>query len=187
MTSIYFVRHGPSEWNVTDQICGATDIPLTAQGHAQARETGEKIKELGIRADLILCSPLKRAADTAKEISGVTGIPVKVEPRLVEQNFGIWEGTSPRDSKAFRAAKLNFICSYGTGESMFRVAQRIYDLLDELKAEIRSAEAGGTAPVYILVAHNGIARFVKSYFQDMTNEEFASFGVGNCEVCRFDF
>ena len=153
MASIYFVRHGQSEWNVTDQICGATDIPLTAQGHAQARETGEKIKELG----------------------------------LVEQNFGIWEGTSPRDSEAFRAAKLNFICSYGTGESMFRVAQRIYDLLDELKAEIRSAEAGGTAPVYILVAHNGIARFVKSYFQDMTNEKFASFGVGNCEVCRFDF
>ena len=48
MASIYFVRHGQSEWNVTDQICGATDIPLTAQGRAQARETGEKIRELGI-------------------------------------------------------------------------------------------------------------------------------------------
>ena len=187
MASIYFVRHGQSEWNVTDQICGATDIPLTAQGHAQARETGEKIKELGIRADLILCSPLQRAADTAKGISEVTGIPVKVEPRLVEQNFGIWEGTSPRDSKAFRSAKLNFICSYGTGESMFRVAQRIYNLLDELKAEAENAAPGTDPPTYILVAHNGIARFVKSYFRDMTNEEFASFGVGNCEVCRFDF
>ena len=112
---------------------------------------------------------------------------MKVEPRLVEQNFGIWEGTSPRDSEAFRAAKLNFICSYGDGESMFRVAQRIYNLLDELKAEAENAAPGTDPPTYILVAHNGIARFVKSYFRDMTNEEFASFGVGNCEVCRFDF
>ncbi len=182
MASIYFVRHGQSEWNVSDRICGATDVPLTEQGHAQARETGEKIRELGIKADLILCSPLMRAADTAKGISEVTGIPVQVEPRLVEQNFGIWEGTSPRNSEGFRAAKQNFICSYETGESMFRVAQRIYNLLDDLKAEGEK-----NARTYILVAHNGIARFVKSYFQDMTNAEFAAFGVGNCEVCRFDF
>ena len=56
-----------------------------------------------------------------------------------------------------------------------------------LKAEAENAAPGTDPPTYILVAHNGIARFVKSYFRDMTNEEFASFGVGNCEVCRFDF
>ena len=97
---------------------------------------------------------------------------------MIEQNFGIWEGTSPRKSEAFQLAKQNFICSYGTGESMFRVAQRIYNLLDELKDDEHT---------YILAAHNGIARFIKSYFQDMGNEEFAAFGVNNCEVCRFLF
>ena len=51
-------------------------------------------------------------------------------------------------------------------------------LLDELKQDERT---------YILVAHNGIARFVKSYFQDMGNEEFAAVGVKNGEVCRFVF
>ena len=100
------------------------------------------------------------------------------EPRLIEQNFGVWEGTSPRNSEAFYRAKLGFINSYGSGESMFRVAQRIYNLLDELKNDDRT---------YMLVAHNGIARFIKSYFQDMSNEEFAAFGVKNCEVCRFTF
>ena len=40
---------------------------------------------------------------------------------------------------------------------------------------------------YILVAHNGIARFVKSYFQDLGNEEFAAFGIQNAEVCEFEF
>ena len=178
MKELYFVRHGESLWNVEDKICGATDAPLTEKGHEQAVKTGKVILEAGIRADLILYSPLQRAADTARHISEITGIPARVEPRLIEQNFGIWEGTSPRKSAAFQQAKQNFICSYGSGESMFRVAQRIYNLLDELKADEHSC---------ILVAHNGIARFIKSYFQDMENEEFAAFGVNNGEVCRFRF
>ena len=103
---------------------------------------------------------------------------MKEEPRLIEQAFGVWEGTSPRNSRDFYQAKLNFINSFGTGESMFRVAQRIYNLLDDLKSDDHT---------YILVAHNGIARFVKSYFQDLGNEEFAAFGIQNAEVCEFEF
>ena len=178
MRELYFVRHGESLWNLEDKICGATDAPLTEKGHEQAVKTGKVIANSGIQADMILFSPLQRAADTARHISEITGIPARIEPRLIEQNFGIWEGTSPRKSEAFQLAKQNFICSYGTGESMFRVAQRIYNLLDELKDDEHT---------YILVAHNGIARFIKSYFQDMGNEEFAAFGVNNCEVCRFSF
>ena len=41
--------------------------------------------------------------------------------------------------------------------------------------------------VCILVAHNGISRVVNSYFNDMTNEEYADFGVKNCEILRYDF
>ena len=121
-----------------DRICGATDVPLTEKGHEQAVLAGEKFLKLGYSADEILCSPLMRAADTARHISDITGIPVRPDLRLIEQNFGIWEGT--RDKKT-----------------------------------------------YILVAHNGIVRFVKSYFSDMTNEEFAAGKIGNGEIIRFDF
>ena len=175
MKKVYFVRHGESQWNVEDKICGVTDSPLTDKGCEQAVKT---ILESGIHADMILYSPLQRAADTARKISEITGIPAREEPRLIEQNFGIWEGTSPRNSLDFFQAKLNFINSFERGESMFRVAQRMYNLLDELKVDNQT---------YILVAHNGIARFVKSYFEDMGNEEFAAFGVKNCEVCCFEF
>lgn len=178
MGYFYFIRHGESEWNVKDKICGATDVPLTEKGHEQAVLTGEKFAELGYTADEILCSPLMRAADTARHISEITGIPMRVEPRLIEQNFGIWEGTSPRNSIEFLKAKQCFINSFGTGESMFRVAQRIYNLLDELKNDEKT---------YVLVAHNGIVRFIYSWFQDMENEEFAACKIGNCEICRFDF
>jgi probable phosphoglycerate mutase len=166
-------------WNVENKICGATDIALTEYGHEQAIITGKKILEEGIQADEILYSPFVRAADTAKHISELTGIPCRMEPRLIEQNFGKWEST-PRDGLDFKKAKEFFACSHEGGESTLRLAQRIYNLLDDIKAE-------SDEKTYILVAHNGIARVVQSYFTDMTNEEYAAFGVKNCEILRYDF
>ena len=84
MGHFYFIRHGQTVWNVENKICGATDSPLTEYGREQAKETGQKILAEGIKADEILCSPLSRAADTARLISEMTGIPYRVEPRLIE-------------------------------------------------------------------------------------------------------
>ena len=179
MGHFYFVRHGQTIWNVENKICGATDIALTDYGHQQAIETGRKILEEGIQADEILYSPLMRAADTAKHISEITGIPARMEPRLKEQNFGKWEAT-PRNGEEFKKAKAELACSYEGGESMLRLAQRIYNLLDDIKAQ-------SNEKTYILVAHNGIARVVQSYFSDMTNEEYAAWGVKNCAIIRYDF
>jgi probable phosphoglycerate mutase len=179
MGYMYFVRHGQTVWNVENKICGATDSPLTELGHQQAVETGREIIKSGIKADEILYSPLSRAADTAKHISEITGIPARVEPRLIEQNFGKWEGTA-RNGVEFKKAKGDFCSRYEGGESMLQLAQRIYNLLDEIKAE-------SDAKTYILVAHNGISRVIQSYFYEMTNEEYAAFGVKNCAVVRYDF
>ena len=177
MGHLYFVRHGQTVWNVENKICGSTDIDLTEKGHSQAIETANKILSENIKADIILYSPLIRAAKTAKHISEITGIPVREEPRLTEQNFGKFEGTA-RDGDDFRIAKREFACQYDGGESMLHLAQRIYNLLDNVKA------SGKTC---ILVAHNGIARVVNSYFYEMTNEEYADFGLKNCAVIRYDF
>ena len=111
MGHFYFVRHGQTVWNVENKICGATDSPLTEHGRQQAAETGKNIVESGIKADEILYSPLSRAADTAKIISEMSGIPCREEPRLIEQNFGKWEST-PRDGKGFKTAKESFACRY---------------------------------------------------------------------------
>lgn len=177
MKSVYFVRHGQTVWNVENKICGATDIELTALGHEQAIETGKKILEKKIKADVILYSPLMRAKDTALHISEITGIPAKEEMRLKEQNFGKYESTA-RDGAKFREAKKQFVERYEGGESMLQLAQRVYNLLDEVKA------SGKTC---ILVAHNGIARVVQSYFYEMTNEEYAAFGVDNCAILQYEF
>ena len=176
MSKIYFIRHGETVWNVENKICGATDSPLTEKGIEQAKEVAAKIKEKGIRADLILYSPLSRAKDTALIISETTGIPAKEEQRLFEQNFGKYESTA-RDGKEFLEAKKQFLNRYDGGESMLHLAQRIYNLLDDLKAEDKT---------YILVAHNGIARVIHSYFYEMSNDDYAAFGIKNCEIAEYD-
>ena len=178
MSKVYFVRHGETVWNAENKICGATDSPLTERGRAQAAETAAKVAEQGIKADLILYSPLSRAKDTALIISEATGIPTREEPRLFEQNFGKYEST-PRDSAEFRESKKQFACRYEGGESMLHLAQRVYNLLDELAAH--------PDHTFLLVAHNGIARVVNSYFYEMTNEEYAAFGIRNCEIKEYTF
>ena len=149
MHCVYFARHGETVWNVENKICGMTDSPLTEKGRAQAAQLGEAVKNSGIVLDEILYSPLSRAADT-----------------------------SPRNSPEFTAAKMQFADRYTDGESMLQLAQRIYNLLDELKQDDKT---------YLLVAHNGIARVVESYFHNMTNAEYAAFGIKNCELRKFDF
>ena len=179
MKSVYFVRHGQTVWNVENKICGSTDSELTELGKQQAAQTGKKLLEMGVKIDEILYSPLSRARDTALIISEIIGIPAKEEPRLIEQNFGKYEGTA-RDGEEFKKSKAHFADRYEGGESMLQLSQRIYNLLDDVK--IRSDEK-----TYLLVAHNGIARMVNSYFNDMTNEEYASFGIKNAQVVKYDF
>ena len=178
MGEIYFTRHGQTVWNVENKICGATDIELTELGHRQAETLGEEILRQGLQIDEILYSPLVRAAETARHISEVTGIPMREEPRLTEQNFGRYEST-PRNGEAFLEAKKQFINHFGNGETMLHLAQRIYNLLDELRGE--------ETKTYLLVAHNGISRVIHSYFYDMENEEYAAFGIKNCEFRKYSF
>ena len=177
MGHLYFVRHGESEWNVEKRICGITDIPLTDRGREQARITAAKIVDQGIKADGILCSPLKRARETAGIIAEATGFPLSVEPRLIEQNFGTFEGKHWNTPEFFEA-KQSFANRYGNGESNLMLAHRIYNLIDEVKA---------SGKTYILVAHNGIVRSVQSYFYSETNDEYAGFGIPNCEVVEYSW
>ena len=134
MAHFYFVRHGETEWNKADRICGISESPLTERGRQQAAEAGEYIKAQGLRIDEILFSPLGRAKETASIISGITGIPMREEKRIREHNFGKFEGTSPKDAPDFILAKQNFANDFEGGESLFRVAQRVYNVLDEVIA-----------------------------------------------------
>ena len=61
---VYFVRHGQSEGNISDRVCGQRDVPLTDQGYEDARRAGKYLE--GISFDRIYSSDLCRAVQTAQ-------------------------------------------------------------------------------------------------------------------------
>jgi len=72
------VRHGETEWSLSGQHTGVTDVPLTAQGEGEARALGARLS--GLTFDAVFTSPLQRAWRTA-EIAGfpnptLTPLPV---------------------------------------------------------------------------------------------------------------
>ena len=165
---IYVVRHGETEWNAINKVLGRTDMPLNDEGIKQAHEIACSLKD--VKIDVFLCSPLCRARQTADAISNVTGIRYTIDDRLIEQDFGKFEGVDRFDGE-HQAAKREYFVRYPGGESFFDLAARVYPLIEEL---------GETNA--LLVTHGGICRIIRSYFEDMGNEEFVQFAQGNCEV-----
>ncbi len=90
---IYLARHGETPWTVSGQHTGVTDIPLNAQGEAQAARLGERLR--GMRFSAVLTSPLQRARRTC-ELAGF-GPAADVVPDLIEWNYGAYEGQTSAD------------------------------------------------------------------------------------------
>lgn len=95
---VVLVRHGETEWSVTGQHTGRTDIPLTADGEEQARAVGRVLD--GQRFGLVLTSPRQRAIRTAA-IAGF-GDQAEVDADLAEWDYGAYEGlTSAQITERF--------------------------------------------------------------------------------------
>ncbi len=174
---LYVTRHGETPWNVVNKICGRTDVPLTEKGISQARDLAKRAGELGI--DLIVASPMLRARTTAQTVSDACGVPMVTDRRLVEQDYGIYEGRD-RSDPGFLANKRHFAFRYPGGESMMQMARRVYGLLEELKEKYADK-------TLLLVCHGGVCRIISSYFRDMTNEEFFKYYIDNCAIETFEY
>ena len=86
---LYVTRHGQTAWNRENIVCGVTDLPLDETGMEQARETARKLKDTPI--DRVIVSPLLRARQTAALICEGRDLPVMIDPRIKEQNYGVYE------------------------------------------------------------------------------------------------
>ena len=89
MKKLYFARHGESQANRDKLFAGTWDTPLTKRGREQAESEGEQARKLDI--DLIVCSTLSRAAETAEIIAAVIDYPEDKIIRsdlLIERNYG---------------------------------------------------------------------------------------------------
>ncbi len=166
---IYVARHGQTSWNKENKICGRTDIELDDEGRKQAGLLADRLKNKNI--SVIIASPLKRAQETAGYISKAIGVPIITDERLIEQNFGIYEGKD-RKNEAFLNNKRNFAFRYPEGESMMQVAYRTYGLIEEVRRKYAGQDV-------LFVCHGAAARVINTYFKDVTNDEFFNYSMEN--------
>lgn len=170
---IYVVRHCSTVRSEQKIFCGSTDIPLSPRGEEEAKA----LSALGLSPDVILSSPFLRARQTAEAIAGGR-VPILLDKRLREREFGDFEGTDcgRPDGRKYRR---NVTLKYPGGESYLDVAARIYAFLDEIKQ--RYAEK-----TVLLVSHGSACRVIRSYFAEMTDEEFYSYSQPNGSVEEYN-
>ena len=173
---LYIARHGETQWNVDNRISGRTDIPLTERGMEQAKLLAQSAVGKGI--EVILCSPLLRARQTAQAVCDALELPMSIDDRLVELNFGIFEGLD-RSHPDFQRYRGQLPLRFPGGESAFDLAHRVYSLLEDVKRNY----AGKTV---LLVCHGGVCRMVRSYFEELQNEEYCHYYAPNAELVEYE-
>jgi broad specificity phosphatase PhoE len=169
--TVYYIRHGETDWNVAGRLQGRRDVPLNARGRAQGSHCGEILRGLFARDNRdpagldYVSSPLARACQTmelARAALGLGAQGYRREPRLVEIAFGEWEGFTiaqlhvrdPARIAQREHDKWHFVPP--GGESYEMVSARIAEWYESLATDTVVTAHGGTARG--LIAHLGIAK-----------------------------
>jgi len=127
---VYLARHGETAWTISRQHTGLTDLPLTAQGEAEALRLGELLE--GSTFAAVLTSPLQRAVRTC-ELAGF-GSVAHVDPDLVEWNYGAYEGRTSAEIHAERPDWQLFRDGCPGGESPDQVGARADHVVRRVRA-----------------------------------------------------
>jgi len=146
---IAFLRHGPTEWNALGRVQGHTDIPLSKAGLAKMAAL-----RLPIVATRVYASPLLRARQTVQALGLKDPI---LDPRLMEQNWGAWEGLTRNeilsrhgaDALVKAGSERGEAFRPGDGESTGELHARVASFLKDVALEQSDAVA---------VAHLGVLR-----------------------------
>ena len=166
--TVYFIRHGQTDWNAENRLQGQMDIPLNDTGRAQARRNGRALA--GLIADPsaldYVASPLGRATETMEIVRAELGLPragYRTEPMLKEIAFGAWEGTviaetQARDPEAVArrmADPWTWVPPGDGGESFAMVYARVCAWLATVERDT------------VVVAHGGIKRCLRGYVEKL--------------------
>jgi len=129
---VHLIRHGETQWSLSGQHTGVTDIPLTEKGRSVARQWKPILAEENFA--LVLTSPLLRARETC-ELAGL-GNRAEIDSDLTEWNYGEYEGLTPQEIHAKRPGWMLFTDGSPEGESPEQVESRI----DRVIGKVRAAE-----------------------------------------------
>ncbi|HET9143633.1 histidine phosphatase family protein [Actinophytocola sp.] len=149
--AVYLLRHGQTEWTVSGQHTGRTDVPLTADGERRARLAGKLLREMRGSTEppaLVLSSPRTRALRTA-ELAGLT--VTEVTEALAEWDYGEYEGLTTPEIRERVPGWRVWTHPVPGGETAAEVGARAAGVVDRARA------ARSTGDV-ILVGHGHFSR-----------------------------
>ncbi len=160
--TLYFMRHGETDWNAEARLQGQQDIPLNEVGRKQAAEAGRRLAEILPASDSLpwLVSPLGRTRETAELARKAIGLPPQrytTDDRLKELTFGDWEGRTWAELrsvdrnmvKARTADKWSYVPP--RGESYAMLHDRIALWLKTVTQDLVVVSHGGVARVLMVL------------------------------------
>ncbi len=179
--TLYFVRHGETDWNKLGRLQGQMDIPLNDTGRGQAARNGRALRaELPNLEELpFVASPLLRTAETmeiAREAAGMPRDGYATDDRLREVHYGHWEGsylsevaeTDPEGYAMRKADKFNWQ-PHG-GESYAMLARRVAEWLETIERDS------------VVVSHGGVSRVVRGHLLGLDQREIPMLKVPQDQV-----
>ncbi|MDO8364870.1 MAG: histidine phosphatase family protein [Actinomycetota bacterium] len=170
VTRLLALRHGESEWNALGRWQGQADPPLTDAGMLQAVAAAEVLGTF----DAVWASSLQRAANTAAIIAELLGVgPVQVEPGLMEQAFGPWQGLTIHE---IEEGWPGYLAQHRRPEG----AEQPEDAVARATAALRRIAAQHPGGEVLVVSHAGLIRTLRRAL-DGTDVRFT-----NLSGCWFD-
>ncbi len=179
----FIVRHGETEWNVVGRIQGHSDIPLSQNGREQAHTVARRLAQAPL--DVVYCSDLSRASETARIIIGDRDIPLHATPKLRERDYGVFEGLTleerrDRYPQLFAASLVKDLDFAPTGgESPRATCARMTDF-------IASLTASHPDETVLIVGHGGSLRAAIIALMEFPLEANWRFVMYNCSLSVFD-
>jgi len=159
--TLYLIRHGATEGSDDGPLRykGSLDVPLSDKGRAQVRAAAEFMLAHQMMPDVLYCSPLSRARESAEIMGNIFGVASKEVPEFKERDFGTWEGMSfdeiraefPKAFDSWASDPLHF--SPLGGESTLEVRDRVMPRLKSLLNENEDSSL-------CVVAHGGVNRVI---------------------------
>jgi broad specificity phosphatase PhoE len=185
--SLFLIRHGQSEGNVTGRLQGWQDTALTPLGERQAARAAlvlsHFLQRAGASLTALYSSPLQRAARTAAAIGQATDCPVEYDPGLREMQFGRVEGLTDAEWKARFPDLLpawrdlhNLDFGWPEGETRRAFYGRITASIDAILAR-HDPDAH-----IALVSHGGVISSYLSFLLSGEWRHWERFPVANCSI-----
>jgi broad specificity phosphatase PhoE len=166
-------RHGQTEhWNPERYLGQNVPAALSERGRRDAAALGERLQAVPI--DRVISSPLPRAQETARLIVGERPLEVEIDERMIEFDYGTWEGMSTPDIKAKLGHEYELyeanpaIYEVGGGESGLEAASRVKGLIDAILAWW----GGEEDRTVLLVGHSSINRALLAAITDVPMADY---------------